>query len=306
MIRNNLFYKIFALGLALVLWTYVNSERNPQSIKTLIVPIQEINKSKAYIYELANSEARVTIQGLKTAVDSVNKEDISASVNLANLKSSTDVTVNARVAELSNGLDVEVNPGKVNVKIELLRWKRLPVEVKFLSAPPLGYSYSEPVISPASVSVSGKNTAVSTVKTVILALSDNDSKGSVDGEFEVTPLDLAGNVVEDVTLVPDRVQLKLGFVEVPATKTVIISANVTGEPEFPVRVNRVSVVPSTVTLEGKPSSLLDVSTIFTDNFSIEGEKSSVSKELSLRVPAGVKVVGRSRVQVTVYIASPPQ
>ena len=306
MIRNNLFYKLLALGVALVLWTNVNSERNPHSRKTLIIPIQQINKSKGYIYELEKNEANVTIEGLKSVVDSVNKEDISTFIDFTGLKSAAKVKLNTRLAELSNDLTVTTNPEIVKVKIEQLRWRRLPVEVKFLSAPPLGYSYNEPIITPSSVSISGKNTAVSTVKKVILALSYHSTNSSIKGEFDVTPIDAAGNVVDDVILGPNRVQAKIDFVEVPATKTVIISANVTGEPKYPAKVSRISVAPSSVTLEGKPSSLLDISTISTDDFSIEGEESNLSKEVELRVPSGVKLVGRSKVRVTVYLASPPQ
>ena len=306
MIRNNLFYKLLALGVALVLWFNVNSERNPQSSKTIIVPIQQIKKSKGYVYELAKNETNVTIAGLKSVVDSVNKEDINTFVDLTGLKSTTKVKISTRLVELSNDLYVTTNPEIVKVKIEPLRWRRLPVEVKFLSAPPLGYSYNEPIITPSSVSISGKNTAVSTVKKVILAISGHSSDGSIDGIFDVTPIDGAGNAVDDVILLPGRVQVKLDFVEVPATKTVIISANVTGEPKYPAKVSRISVSPSSVTLEGKPSSLLDISTVSTDNFSIEGEENNLSKEVDLRVPPGVKVVGRSKVQVTAYLVSSPQ
>lgn len=82
MIRRNLFYKLLALGVAIVLWAYVNSERNPQSQKTLTVPIEVRGLAKGYIADLSASEAHVTIFGLKTVVDSVRKEDVSASVKV--------------------------------------------------------------------------------------------------------------------------------------------------------------------------------------------------------------------------------
>ena len=306
MIRHNLTYKLLALCVSLVLWTYVNAERNPHARKTLSVPIQMVHQAKGYIYDLSESEASIAISGLKTVVDSVSKEDVSASVDVAKLRQTSNVEIKARVAAAQGELDVIVEPKRARVGVEQLRWKRLPVEVKFLSAPPLGYSYSDPILDPATVSVSGKSAEVARVRKVILALPAQTANGSIDGEFDLTPLDRVGNVVGGIALRPDRVLLKLDFVEVPATKSVIISANVTGFPKYPAKVVRISVSPSSVTLQGKARSLLDVSTIATDNISIDGLDGPLSREVGLEVPDGVKLLGRSRARVSILIATPSQ
>ena len=311
MIRRNLFYKLLALGVAIVLWVYVNAERNPQSQKTLAVPVQVRNLAKGYVADLAVREAAVTISGLKTVVDSVGKEDvkvwIDAKVTIDGSAARKVLPVKWTIARVEpDELDVAVKPKTVNVTIESVSSKRLPVEVKYVSALPLGYSRSNQEIIPASVKVFGKSVLVAKVNRVILTLAEKTLIGPIDDYFSVSPLDSRGNTVSGVDLMPDKVQLKLEIVEVPATKSVFVSPNVVGEPKYPATVTRISVSPTSVTLEGKPTELAGVSTVTTDRISINDAETNITREVALRLPPGVKAVDRTAVRVTVHIASPTE
>lgn len=309
MIRNNWFYKLLALAVAIGLWGYVNSERNPQARKTVTVPIETRNMARGFAPDLSATEASVKVEGLKSVVDVIRKEDISAWIDLEGVKATGEPVERFRKVNLSvssvpmDDIDVTINPASVRVRVEALSGKRLPVELKPLSAPPLGYAYGDPTITPASVSVSGKATEVAKAKRIILTFPGGDVANLVDDYFSVTPLDVRGNVVTGVNLRPDKVRLKLELVEVPATKTVIVSPTIAGEPKFPAQVSRISVAPSSVVIEGKPTALVGISTINTDSISIEGGEDTISKEVSLRVPPGVQV-DTSRVRVIVYISPP--
>lgn len=311
MIRRNLVYKLLAIVVALVLWTYVNAERSPQAARTFTVPVTARGLPKGFVAELGSDDASITVQGLKSVVDSIRKEDIRAWVDLnVNVKKEVaekTLALSTRVLGVpENELNVIANPRTVNVTIEALSGKRLPVEVKFASAPPVGYAYSDPVITPNSVRVSGKSVSVARVNRVIVSLADQAPTGPVDDYFDVTALDSGGNIVKDVKLDPGKVRLKLELQEVPATKAVMVSSNISGEPKYPARVTRVSVTPSSVILQGKPSALVGVSTIMTDRISIEGADSTVTRDTTLRPPPGVEVVGKQTVRVTVYIGAPEQ
>ncbi|MEN6357952.1 MAG: CdaR family protein [Armatimonadota bacterium] len=310
MIRHNLFYKLLALGVAVGLFLYVNAEQNPRARKTYTVPLTAGNVAKGYVAEISQDEASVTISGLKSVMDSIQR--VTAVVDLSSATPSfgrdeKTFKIKANVfgvapADLDN-LDIKVSPQSVRVRIEALSGKKLPVEVKFPAAPPLGYSYSNPVLIPGSVSVSGKSTEVSLVKRVVLTLPNRFSDQSIDDYFALTPLDSSGSKVEDVTLSPEKVRLKIELVEVPATKTVIVSPNIQGDPKYPAKVNRVTAVPASVTIMGKPSALAAISTITTDRVSIEGASDTVTSNVDLRVPPGAKVSGHGSARITVYIGA---
>jgi len=313
MIRRNLFWKIVALGAAVALWAYVNSERNPHTRKPFSIPIEVRNLAKGYEADFVdNRNADVTIEGLKAVVDSVTPQDVRVWISLPSVKAGQAVsvespTVRAHVARVPEGsLDVTVSPKRAKLRVEAVRWKQLPVEVKFLTAPPLGYAFSDPVIAPAMVAVSGKTSAVSRVKKVICAVTCDERNGQMDEMAPISPVDAQGDVVNDVTLDADRVRLKVRFVEAAARKAVIVSPDVTGQPKFPARVTSVNSTPPFVTVEGKPSVLIDMSTAATESVSIDGATGTLTREVRLRLPAGVRIVGRSRVRVTVQISAPQQ
>ncbi len=308
MIRHNLFYKLLALGVAIGLWAYVNSEQNPRARKVLTVPLEVRNLAKGYAFDTDVREANVTIEGLKAVVDGVRREDVSAWVDLRSLKLSAGTSngkfkVRTSVAGVSaDALNVSVKPAFVRVKVEALSGKRLPVEVKFLAAPPLGYAYADPQITPASVGISGKVSQVSKVTRVMLPLTGANPNRPIDGYFNVVPVDAKGNVVQGVELDRDKVRLKLEFIEVPATKAVIVSQNIIGSPKYPFTIVKVLITPPSVTLEGKPSELIPISTVATEAVSVQDATETITREVGLQVPAGVRVVGKGRVRVTVYLA----
>lgn len=314
MIRHNLFYKLFALAVAIALWTYVNAERNPQSHKSYTIALSVLNPIQGYSTELATHEVTVNVDGLKTDVDNIRKDDIAAWVDLDDIdisgrsSATRSLQVRTRLADVpsQDGITVSAYPSNINVKLEAMSGKRLPVEVKLVSSPPLGFSYGIPEVTPESVSITGKAAEVAKVKRTIVSLPEQISSSGIDDYFKVIPIDIKGNFVKGVDLSPDKIRLKMKLVEVPATKAVIVSPTVVGDPKYPAKVTKVTVNPSSITLEGKPSSLVGVSTITTDKISVDGASGDVSQEITLHEPPGVHVVGAPKVKITVYISAKEQ
>jgi YbbR domain-containing protein len=309
MIRDNLIYKLVALAVAVGLWMYVNSERNPVSRKSFSTPVVTQNLMRGFVAEPGAPEVSVSIEGPKSLVEGVRKEDISAWVDLEGFTTAQPYAeklfkVETRVVGLpSSGVSYTVNPHSVKVRIEALGGKRMPVEVKFLSAPPIGKNYGNPTVTPPNVSIAGKSTDVGRVRRVVLAVSNEAMTGSIDSEFPLTPMDQAGNAVSGVTVDPERVRLKLNLVEVPAKKQFMVSAALEGSPKYPNKVSEVKVSPSVVTLEGMPKILERVGTVTTEPVSVEGAEGDVVKHVGLRVPAGCQVEGTGQVRVNVSISS---
>lgn len=307
-LTHNWRYKLAALIVAFALWTYVNLERFPQSRRTITVSIEKRNLDKGLTAELNTAEARVTVKGLKTTVEALRKDDVKAWVDLSRFRTMTATEARLPVSAMvggytDNNLEISVLPTTAVVAVEPLTSRRLPVEVKFPSVAPIGYTYGSPTIVPAAVTVSGKSRHVAQVKRIMIALPNRLPEGVVDDYYPVTPLDSSGRTVKQVNLRPNSVRIKMELVEVPATKTVLISPNIFGDPAFPARVSRISANPASVTIEGRPGVLAGVSTISTDRVNIEGIQETVTREVALRLPPGTSVLGRGKARVTVYIES---
>lgn len=307
MIRHNWQWKLVALILSFFLWFYVNTQRNPKASHTFNVPIQIMNLAKGYIADVAVGDATVRIEGYKALVDTVRQNDISAWVDLDSITATEGpVTktkkLNVRVSGVPpEEINTYVTPKNVQVQIEMVGGKKLPVEVKFLSAPPLGYAFGNYVVSPATVAISGKNEKVSRVNKVVLAVSENWVSSSIDQEFPLVPMDEKGNWVKGVTVSPQNVRLQLVLVEVPTTQKVMISYKLQGKPKYPAQITNVTVNPSSVTLEGRPNQLAGIKTIETEPIDVEDQEQSFTRQVNLRTPNNTKVRGPDQVTVTVEI-----
>lgn len=309
MIRHNWKYKLLALAVALILWAHVNSERNPQSSRTFSVPVRTVGLARGYVAELDMPKVSVSIEGSKTAVEAVAKEDLEARVELGKLRLDRKMVRTSLPVEVpppravESQVSVTVTPKRVGVRIEALEEKQMPVAVDFTSQPPAGYSYSNPLLTPDKVAVRGTVSALAMVKQAVLTLEGDPTGSATDGFYEVSAVDSAGNDVPGVTVRPAKVKAKLEMVEVPATKAVFVSPVFSGEPKFPLNVSRYTVVPSSVTLEGRPSKLAGISVVSTDKIVLDGADATVSKDVALRIPSGVKAIGGRTVKVTVYIGA---
>ncbi len=312
MIRNNLFYKLLALGIAVSLWGYVNGERNPQARKSFSVQIEPRHAAQGYVTELSSSHATIVIQGPKTTVDGIRVGDASAWVDMRSFGSGRDkisasAKVSAAVAGVSKGeAEITVEPRSVRAKMEAIRAKQLPVEVKLLAAPPVGYAFTKPEVIPGTLEVSGKVTDLAAVRSLVLRVSHELTSKidthPVDSLVGVDPVDARGKSVPSVELSRHKVRLKMGVVSVPTTKSVLVSETITGRPRYPAKVTKVSVTPAFVTLQGRSQVLAGISTVETDEVSIEGLHDTFTREVALRLPPGVSAVNARRVSVTVIIS----
>jgi YbbR domain-containing protein len=309
MIRHNWRYKVLAILVALILWFYANSERNPQSRQTFAVPVRVVSVAAGRAAEVLTPKVSVTIQGLKTVVDTVSRDDIEASINLTGLPTDrkvvkTNVPVTVRLPRaVESDLTVSVKPDSARVQVEAVEARRMAVDVYFTSQPPLGYSYSSPLLTPGAVDVSGRVSQLARVKQAILTVSEDAAASSTEDYYEVTAVDAKGNAVAEVKVRPTKVKAKLEMVEAPATRAAMVSPLFDGEPKFPLRVTRYTVTPSSVTLEGKPSTLSGISAVETEKISLEGVDATVTREVALQVPRGTRVSGGRTVRVTIYVGA---
>lgn len=309
MIRHNIGYKLMALAVAVVLWSYVNGERNPQTERTFTVPVKVLNVAQGFVAEPEVSEVTIKVNGPKLVIDAVGREDLSAAVDVGTGKEKADgQVVSAKVQpsldEAEGELSVTVIPKTIRVRLAKLGGQMRPVEVKFPAAPPLGYVYGNPVITPAGVGIIGNDSNVARVRRVVLTIPDSLNGKSVDDRLPVTPVDAKGVPVAGVELDPSKVRLKLELIEAPVTKRVIVSPDVTGVPAVPGKITRIDAEPALATLQGSPEALTGITTIDTDSISIEGLSSTVTREVGLRLPPGVTATGGDKVWVTVKISQP--
>jgi YbbR domain-containing protein len=308
MLRRNFKYKLLAFIFAVAIWYYANAGQNLNVYRETSVPVEIRNLQPDLIVVkkpvsvklrllLPKSQANRILDSYQTTYGYVNLMDKSEG------RYKLPVGVKRPGGE-REALEISTIPEKVDIAIQKRFERTMNVEIEFLKSTPVGYSLGTPQLSPSRVTVSGTSAKVKSVSRLIVSMDEGQSVISgIDGDFSVSAQDKDGKPVRDLILVPNKIHIRLDVKEALSTRVVLISPNITGLPEFPYRVDNISVEPQTAVISGDPNLLLKVGTLMTEPVRLTSLKSGFTKEVKLIAPDGVTLVKPEPVKLTVNIVS---
>jgi len=201
---------------------------------------------------------------------------------------------------------VSYSPRAVSIKLENLSSKSIPLDLIVIGDPAVGYQAEEPVLSVEQITVTGPISQVERVNKVQATLEINQGYEDISRVLGIVALDQNDNVVENVTLTPDRVEVFQEISQRYGYRNVIVSVNIEGQVADGYRLTNISVVPLAITVYStNPQIVNDLpGYVQTMPLNLEGLKDDIDVSLSLDLPDGVLVVGDQRtVLVRVSIAA---
>jgi YbbR domain-containing protein len=276
--------------MAVFLWFYANSTDGRNVTRTFVVPVEFLNTSvlESSGLVLADTEeiqVKVKIEGKRSAVSSVDKEDIVATIDVSSFDEGeryADVSVHVP----SSVSVAQVNPAQIRIKVEKLVTEDREVEVTFDG---VSDSNEEAVctdISTEIVTVSGARSAVSRV--ACLSASIDTAKLSEDEEkflLDLVPTDSKGEKVENVSVALDTVSVTACLYKV---KTVSLNVLTVGEPDETLELSSID-APSEVKIAGPASEIKDITSIDTEAVDLSEISSSTEVELKADIPGNVRL-----------------
>lgn len=216
-LTKNWTLKLISLALALLLWVFIMGERRVEVGYRVPLEIQNMPDGLMVANEMP-SVIDVRISGPRTLLAKISANDISILVDLTDLQ--PGLTTFKRLEErlnLPNGLRVtRLSPSFVDVKLERVKQKRVPVEVKLVGEPLEGYRVDRVSASPARVLVEG---AESEIKGVSRVATEEIDLSGVDAGFSViVQLDYRGNYTSLKENKTTEVQVEIQAFENPPEK----------------------------------------------------------------------------------------
>lgn len=307
MIRQNFKYKLLALVIALIIWTYADLGQNQNSVRELSgITLQLKGLEPGYLAACTPDSVRVLLEGSKNHLEAIaeNADLITAQVDL---RGRTSGRYNLPVKLiLPKGfaalVSKRVTPEKVYVSLEPKISRLHTIDIQMISAPKSGYQFAEPMISPGKAVISGPSKLVNSVMKLAVSLDVGDSAGSIEGDFTVMALDRKGKSVQGVEINPGSVHLRMELLESPGSRIVYVTPNLVGRPAFPNHVTSIEVMPQTLVLSGKADILAGAGTLFTDPINIANRTRTFTQTVNAVIPSGLTVKGDKSIKVTVNIA----
>lgn len=313
MIKHNIGYKLLSLLIAILVWAYISQyvdqgRHATRVTRDLSLPITMRNLGAGLVITSESKIVKVTLEGPQEYVDTITAEPDSVTANVfLNRKGEGRhrLPVIAKLPEGYTGLvSTAPYPDQVVVTIEKMAQRSAKVEAEFTSTPPVGFRFSAPAIAPGRVIVSGMAEQVKKVNRVVVTVDPTKAEtGAIDAEMPIKAVDSAGEEVDGIAISPRTARVHLELERAPVSKVVFITPNITGRPAFPYKVLGIEVKPQSVTLNGRPERLMEISTASTEPLALGAHTKTFSQRVQLIAPPGTSLANGRFATITVNLSA---
>lgn len=253
MLRNKNIVRILSLLIAVVLWAYVMGEINPETtIKFKNINVEILNQESLEDRGLAlvgtrNYTVDIALEGKRSAVKKVKKEDIGVTADVTGYKKGTHY-VEVKVSTPDNTKVSNIKESRIKVKIDRLVAVRKVVNVVLTEKGSSDLELGNISVTPEEIEVTGAESTVAKVKNINVAVTKAQIEDA-DGEevrADAKPVDKNGNTVKGVTLSVNSVNVKAKLYHF---KTVPLKVNIKGKVGARYQVANMD-VPNDITIRG--------------------------------------------------------
>ena len=307
-LRENIPEKLMALSSALLIWLYVNAERNPSITQRFTVDVEVRNLPNGYEQPVVHpSQVTVVLTGVRSSVEQIAPRGIRAIVDLSGAtegKQRYPVQLNV-TRDILQDVQVETIPPAVQVVLTRRVTREFRIQCLFVNAPPDGYVYLSPIVFPETATVSGARERVSQVQRLIVNAVPQKVGDEVDDDLPVVALDSENQPVNGVTIRPSHARVVLKLAPVNLTKTVLVTPVWKGKPDPSVALEEIVIEPRTVVISGKPEILARVHSVETEPIDIDNLTTDITKDIALRPAEGAQLTTPT-VRVSVRVRRLPE
>lgn len=304
-LTRNLPLMMMALVLASLAWFVALEESDPMLERRYPQPIpitpRGLPEGKVIVNTL-DEQVQVTVRAPRSVLDALKVEDFAVYVDLADLgEGEHEVPVHVELGKkLSRVTTFE--PQSISLELDSVTERPMPVQVRVEGEPALGYIKQPTIIDPKEVTIRGPTSYVTRVVEAVASVSVQNADADVERELQMRPQDEEGNIVPNVTLVPDMVDVRVPIEPSDYYRSLAVKVVLTGEVASDYRVTDIAVQPPTVTVFGSPDDLKALQGfIETKPINVTGTQESLIVQPALNIPGGVAVVPGQQVEVRILV-----
>ena len=157
-LRRNTLGKLFALGVAFLLWFFVNAGKRETQVLQFPVEFRNAPEHSALVTRERVDTVSVKLNGPGALLASLDGRRAPISVDLSTVELGSDVRLKVRdeMIRVPRGVRIlEVEPARIPIRLETIRQATLPVRLTRSGEAAEGYKIDTVKLSPANVVVRG-------------------------------------------------------------------------------------------------------------------------------------------------------
>ena len=249
--------------------------------------------------------ATVSVRAPRSILDQLTADEIHVSADLTGLDSGRHQLELAAVIDRQPARALSIEPSTVILTIERVSTRDVPVQVRTVGSPAVGYRLVTQSVAPTQVAVAGPASAVDQVAQVLAEVNVTDQRQDIDQAVRLIPVDSTGQSLEGLRLEPDAVRVTATIERLGGYRDVAVTLVIQGEVEPGYALARLTISPPVVTVYSADASAVAVLPGFveTEPLDLTGSRSSFERRLALDLPEGITPVGAQTVLVQVEIST---
>jgi YbbR domain-containing protein len=295
---RNISLAALSVALAVTLWVFVTDRENPTEVQTFngSIAVKFVNAPNGLdVANASETTVRLRVEAPKSEISKLRPGDFDATVNLGGFPAG-QVTVPVD-ATSSNGrvLVLDVVPARIDVTLESVRTKDVPVKVNQIGVPQQGFTPTGDSAEPTTATVSGPESLVALVDSVGADVFLTGVHADVNEDrIELRPRDARGGEISRVKVTPGTARVSVSIQQREFTRSFVVSPSITGAPAAGYNITGVTAEPGLVTVSGPVDVLQSIDAvrgITTEEISIADARGDVVRAANLILPAGARVQG---------------
>ena len=203
-----------ALVLAIIVWVSSVTASDPNQVITYETPIQLEILGQNPDLVITHQEVEgvtVTLKAPRSVHAKLANDPslISANINLSGLEAGDHALTPEVIVDLRPVQVVEISPASVDLTLEKVASKTMPISLIQTGSLPVGYQTRNARLSEDEAKLVGPEPLVKTVVEVAAFIDVSELTTSINRTLDLKPLNEAGVAVEGVVLSPNRVDVSI-------------------------------------------------------------------------------------------------
>ena len=316
-VSHNLMWKILSVVIAILMWSYIvsadSSITRTKVLSSVDVSLsgQSVLQSRLLAVVMDEDEAlasvRVKVKVPQANYARVTADSVSVELDLSRVRQTGRQEVEL-VGTTAYGEVVQITPSTLEVDIEPMDTRVVPVNVELQNQDEDKYYYVVSQSNPSQLTISG---ASSVVQRIAQAQALVNVEGMTTGRnvsVKYALLDEEGSEVTQLVSKPTS-SVMVGLSIDPIARLSVdasIETATTGTLPDGYRITRVEVQPETITVAGDPSLLGELDVLTFEQVNVTGRTQSFSTVATVNALDAMKYVSTRLVTVTVFIEEESQ
>ncbi|MBU5438545.1 hypothetical protein KQI42_11020 [Tissierella sp. MSJ-40] len=304
--KNDLTIKIFALIIAIILWSYVMSEVNPdktveyKNINITFSNIDALERQGLVVMEPKEANISVKVTGKTNDINKFTSQGINARVDLSGYsEGEIKVPVHVSLDQFTNIKITNYEPKEILFKFDKLITKEKNVTIKTTGKLEQGYVSGSPEVKSQSILLKGPRSWVNSVSEAVAIVDLSGRKETTNVTVPIKLIDDKGNDVRGVEKEPNVID-----VSIPIFRSVKLPIELQTENQLPenYEITNITINPSSINLKGDKKALGTITSIKTVPIDINSLIENKNVEVELELPQNVELLNPDqKVTVTLNI-----